>query len=256
MQNTNFAQAFLDYQNQHSMDAVRSQLKSGLDKVSCEYIDSFERLLEQSLHGEETNSLWTTFDQESLTKIEHFSDKHLSSITISPQDSNIQLSGPITIDCYDLSNLPQEVLSKVNGKSILDCGELGEQLLPVYKSLFPNSQVYYFANKNQTLASLQANHQVQVIESEQINLDSFINAHNLEVGLIKLNLSGEEKAGLQGALQCLKEQKPLLLATIFHTPQSFYELKGVIESLELGYHFMVRRSFIGQTYCELMLIAY
>lgn len=68
-------------------------------------------------------------------------------------------------------------------------------------------------------------------------LDSYVAEHNLQVGMIKVDIEGFEQRFLAGALETIKSQKPILLISIYHNQDDFYHIKPMIESLELGYKF-------------------
>lgn len=89
-----------------------------------------------------------------------------------------------------------------------------------------------------------------------VSIDEIVAEHQLEVGLIKLDVEGAEPDIIQGALNTIKEQKPLLVIAFYHQPDEFYELKPFLESLNLGYKFMVRRSAISMPISDAVLIAY
>lgn len=91
---------------------------------------------------------------------------------------------------------------------------------------------------------------------EMVCIDDVVAQHGLEVGLIKLDVEGAEPDIIQGALKTIKEQKPLLVIAFYHQPDEFYELKPFLESLNLGYKFMVRRSAISTPISDAVLIAY
>ncbi len=88
-------------------------------------------------------------------------------------------------------------------------------------------------------------------------IDDEVKAQNLQVGLIKLNVEGFETEAIKGALQTIREQKPLLVISVGMLPQEFYELKPFLESLNLGYKFALRRSGFGSSpLTNFVLIAY
>ena len=93
-------------------------------------------------------------------------------------------------------------------------------------------------------------------EAQVVTIDDFIAEHSLEVGLIKLDVEGAEPEIIQGALNTIKSQKPLLIIAWYHTPEEFYELKPYLESLNLGYKFKVRRSSLALPLTDTVLIAY
>lgn len=74
---------------------------------------------------------------------------------------------------------------------------------------------------------------------EVITLDEYVQKHSLEIGLIKVDIEGYEMEFLKGALKTIKEQKPSLIISIYHSPQDFFGIKPFIESLNLGYNFYI-----------------
>ena len=63
--------------------------------------------------------------------------------------------------------------------------------------------------------------------------------NNIEVGLIKTDLEGFEQSFLKVALETIKEQKPVLIISIYHNYSDFFEIKPMIENLNLGYKFKI-----------------
>ncbi len=113
-------------------------------------------------------------------------------------------------------------------------------------------------------ASLAYDYHSPSYDVEVITLDDFVQEHQLEVGLIKLDVEGFEEPLIHGALNTIKTQRPTLCIGFYHFPEEFYELKPYLESLNLGYKFQVRRSNFVQNIHEppsvplydLVLIAY
>lgn len=68
-------------------------------------------------------------------------------------------------------------------------------------------------------------------------LDSYVAEHNIKVGMIKVDIEGYEQRFLFGALETIKTQKPILLISIYHNRDDFYQIKPFIENLDLGYKF-------------------
>ena len=92
-------------------------------------------------------------------------------------------------------------------------------------------------------------------EAEVITLDEYVQEHNLSVGLIKVDVEGFEPQVLKGALNTIKTQRPVLVLATYHNGYEFYELKSVIEALNLNYSFQLRRSTLCHPLVDLALIA-
>lgn len=75
---------------------------------------------------------------------------------------------------------------------------------------------------------------------ELISIDDFVNENNLDVGVIKLDVEGLEYSAIKGALNTIKNQKPVLLIAVYHTVKDLLEIKPMLEELDLGYTFMLR----------------
>ena len=86
-------------------------------------------------------------------------------------------------------------------------------------------------------------------------LDDYVRENNLKVGLIKVDIEGFEPKFLEGAIETIKEQKPILLLSIYHNYHDFYKIKPWLENLNLGYKFDFFKGMDGKAVCETLLIA-
>lgn len=68
-------------------------------------------------------------------------------------------------------------------------------------------------------------------------LDKYVKENKIKVGLIKVDIEGFEPQFLEGAVETLKEQKPIILLSIYHNYHDFFKLKLFIENLNCGYKF-------------------
>ena len=103
--------------------------------------------------------------------------------------------------------------------------------------------LYSSGNLNMGL-SIEANSKqsdINQIENKvkMATLDSYVKENNIEVGLIKTDLEGFEQPFLKGAINTIKEQKPVLIISIYHNYSDFFEIKPMIENLNLGYKFKI-----------------
>lgn len=78
------------------------------------------------------------------------------------------------------------------------------------------------------------------------------------ISVIKLDIEGMERAAIHGAKQTICRDKPILLISIYHTPEDFFEIKPLIESWNLEYRFMIRETEVCNSGAgvHLMLIGY
>ena len=71
---------------------------------------------------------------------------------------------------------------------------------------------------------------------------------------IKTDVEGFEQQLLDGAINTIKEQKPILLISIYHNYHDFYKIKPWLESLNLGYKFNFFKGCDGHPSAEILLI--
>ena len=90
---------------------------------------------------------------------------------------------------------------------------------------------------------------------KMMTLDSYVKENNIEVGLIKTDLEGFEQSFLKGAIETIKEQNPVLIISIYHNYSDFFEIKPMIENLNLGYKFRIIRNKSPQLITETKLLA-
>ena len=91
----------------------------------------------------------------------------------------------------------------------------------------------------------------QYIKSCTINVDTIDNIvknYWIVPWLIKWDIEWLEYDSILGAQKIIKEYKPILLISIYHTWRDFYEIKPLIESWNLGYKFMIRH--LSTNICE------
>lgn len=90
---------------------------------------------------------------------------------------------------------------------------------------------------------------------QMISVDEFVTQHNLQVGLIKVDVEGYEREFLKGAEKTIKEQRPALLLSMYHSAEDFFGLKPLLESWRLGYTFQVHKEVNEHIHFDTMLIA-
>lgn len=185
-------------------------------------------------------------------------------------------------------------LGKVSGKAIIDVGAyIGDSALVL--SELPASTIYCFEAVPESYSLLQTtirlNHLDRVVaenlalgadsgslkirvdgpcstsvsqtiggEGQQIEvplttLDAYVAQHDVEVGLIKVDIEGGEPDFLIGAKQTICRQRPILMISIYHNTHDFFELKPMIESWNLGYTFHIHKPVFRNATSEVLLCA-
>lgn len=93
-------------------------------------------------------------------------------------------------------------------------------------------------------------------EIDIVDIDSFSIEHKLNIGLIKLDVEGYELPTIIGALNSIAKDRPVLLISVYHLPEDFFEIKPLIEK-EIGdYEFkMVKLMQLSPT-IDTILIGY
>ena len=86
-------------------------------------------------------------------------------------------------------------------------------------------------------------------------LDDFVRKQGVSVGLIKTDVEGAEQMLLRGARETIERDRPILLVSIYHNASDFLDIKPMIESWNLGYHFHIYHPPIKSISGETVLIA-
>lgn len=102
-----------------------------------------------------------------------------------------------------------------------------------------------------------ANDEDAVVNDVDIQaIDEFVSQNGLAVGLIKLDIEGNELFSIQGAVATIKKYRPVLSISVYHNPRDLFEIKPLIEGLNLNYHFMVRKLVYHDLVTEVVLLGY
>lgn len=89
---------------------------------------------------------------------------------------------------------------------------------------------------------------------DAITLDQFVEKNELNVGLIKIDVEGSESLCLEGAMNIIKSQQPIMLVSIYHNPHDFFFLKPMIEKMGVKYHYSVHKPVDHSISREVLLI--
>lgn len=134
-------------------------------------------------------------------------------------------------------------------------------IIPVNMALGnENKEISIYSNSDTANSGLSVETKQSDINSfenkiKMVTLDSYVKENNIEVGLIKTDLEGFEQPFLKGAIETIKEQKPVLIISIYHNYSDFFEIKTMIDNLNLGYKFRIIKNRLNKVIGETKLLA-
>ena len=116
-------------------------------------------------------------------------------------------------------------------------------------------KIYLSGNNFQGITSDPSMRQYdEVFTINTMTIDKYVLDNNLDVGFIKVDVEGAEQKLLEGAINTIKSQKPILFLSIYHNPNDFFGIKPLIEKLDLGYNFKISKerpwTFLADTILE------
>lgn len=91
---------------------------------------------------------------------------------------------------------------------------------------------------------------------EIISIDELVKENSMSPWLIKWDIEWFEFESILGTLQTIKEHRPILLISIYHRGKDFFEIKTLIESLDLWYQFKLTRWNCFHPFADLLLVCY
>ena len=134
-----------------------------------------------------------------------------------------------------------------------------ENIVPVSKSLGEKSGTATFSlgerNSCNSLVERPGYNYPNHIEVPVITLDDYVRENNLEVGLIKVDIEGGEQLLLKGAVETIRTQHPILLISIYHSANDFFEIKPMIEKMCDKYTFRIIKPANSAIVIETILLA-
>lgn len=86
-------------------------------------------------------------------------------------------------------------------------------------------------------------------------IDNIVKENNINPWIIKRDIEWLEYDSIIWAEKTIRKYRPILLISIYHTWKDFYEIKPLLESWDLWYHFKIRH-LSNHPYFETMLICY
>ncbi|HZJ18148.1 MAG TPA: FkbM family methyltransferase [Patescibacteria group bacterium] len=281
---------FDNYLKKQNIEEIINNLKRNLDQESQTEIDLFinrqkyiftHNLIEQGkLYTEqekEEQILCTREEKLIEKKLRKFKFKHFSiesfygknGLRWLPLDKIEGLSNTAFVDigAYDgdsaislLEYKPKTIYAfepeHFNFQKLQNNNKLLEEniIRPVKKGLSSQSFQANITN-NDVMSTVNSSGQGENIDV--ITLDKFAKENSIEkIGLIKIDVEGEERKVLLGSVETIKRDKPTLTISIYHNPKDFFEIKPWLQELVPEYKFIIKKSQPFSLNHELMLLAY
>lgn len=138
--------------------------------------------------------------------------------------------------------------------TVIKNNNLGDLIEPVKMGVSNQTGTLFFEERDTTST-------LSDKESENVcdvtTLDSYIEQHHQDdrVGLIKFDVEGADFDALKGARSIIEKDRPVLLTSIYHDPEHFFDIKTYIDDLGLGYKHRIRK-LAKSPLCDLMLISW
>ncbi len=134
-----------------------------------------------------------------------------------------------------------------------------DNIVPVSKALGEKSGTATFSlgerNSCNSLVERPGHNYPDHIEVPVVTLDDYVRENNIEVGLIKVDIEGGEQLLLKGAVETIRTQHPILLISIYHSANDFFEIKPMIEKMCGKYTFRIVKPANPAIALETILLA-
>ena len=134
-----------------------------------------------------------------------------------------------------------------------------DNIVPVSKALGEKSGTATFSlgerNSCNSLVERPGYNYPDHIEVPVVTLDDYVRENDLEVGLIKVDIEGGEQMLLRGAVETIRTQHPILLISIYHSANDFFEIKPMIEKMCGKYTFRIVKPANPAIALETILLA-
>jgi len=262
--------AFVEYLKKNEECVLTTRLKNKLDDVSRQMIDL--------LLYRHKQMNWSYSEGE----IEEWERNRKQTIPfLFPNDTT--LIQDVFVFHNGLIFLPPDIFQQLTDGCVVDGGAASGDSALVFLEYKP-TKVYAFepskrqiSELNETIKLNSVSDKIEIVpyglsdksdiclihdqrqmmsEVPAITLDSF--CHDKRIALIKLDIEGAELSAVQGAEATIRRDRPILLISIYHRPEDFFEIKPLIDSWGLGYNFMIRDTEVGNSLAGVhaMLIGY
>ncbi|MDR1200121.1 MAG: FkbM family methyltransferase [Tannerellaceae bacterium] len=104
---------------------------------------------------------------------------------------------------------------------------LKDQIIPVNKGVGDKERTLKIDSKNGNSSFLPAYSDNKTEEVVVTTID--LECKDKKIGIIKMDIEGFEYYAIEGALETIKRDKPVLLISIYHTGKDFFEIPPMIK---------------------------
>jgi FkbM family methyltransferase len=89
---------------------------------------------------------------------------------------------------------------------------------------------------------------------ELVTIDSFVKEKNLEIGMIKMDIEGNEHEAIMGAEHTIRSSKPVLIISLYHNGKDFFEIPPLLKSWNPDYHFRFFNAAVADLNEKLLIV--
>ncbi len=259
-----FGLNFKDYMYENNMKEIQQKLEKDLDEESIE-------IIRRKIEIFKNFPLWNTVYSKNIRSIDKNiiyngeeikqAKKFIEEIPKLKSKYHLKTYIPeVVYYHHGLKLVPEKVLQYIENKIFLDCGaSYGDSATIFIKDYSPSlvksfemtdsptiAQKEYITtlkdngivNKYEFISKGVTDNCDNVLGCEMTTIDNYLSTET--VGLIKMDIEGAAPFAINGAVETIKRDRPVLLIACYHTPKEFFEIKPFLESLDLNYKFMFR----------------
>lgn len=281
-------QSYESYFLNENMPKKISKLKSDLDEDSCQLIDQkLDHLLNfPSMWSHYQKNIRCLDRNEILYNPNQIQEqkKFLKSLNNIKKELRLRGYSPeVVYYHHGLKLLPQSFHQYIKDSVIVDCGaSYGDSAVVFQKYYSPSKVVSYDLATDKSSATETYfrtidennldNSQFEFIPygvgsksrifsdgkldgAELVTIDESLDHNNIR--LIKMDIEGSAYDAISGALQVIRDNRPILILSCYHSPREFFELKPFIDDSFDNYKFkFLNLNFVTAFELETVLIAF
>ena len=203
----------------------------------------------------DSSVFFTRYGIDKLTTLDSVRNKHIIDAGGYVGDTALLFSSYTdkNIHVFEVSPSNMDIIRETIRLNHLD------NIVPVSKALGEKSGTATFSlgerNSCNSLVERPGYNYPDHIEVPVVTLDDYVRENNIEVGLIKVDIEGGEQLLLRGAVETIRTQHPILLISIYHSANDFFEIKPMIEKMCDKYTFRIVKPANPAIALETILLA-